>query len=419
MDSGWYVGLMSGTSMDSIDAALVGLSREDCHLIHAISYPLPADLRAELAALCAPGPGEIDRLGVVDRRLGRSFAEAVNQLLADSAVSPEAVRAIGSHGQTVRHRPNLGADNFSLQIGDPNTIAQATGITTVADFRRRDLAAGGQGAPLAPAFHAALFAGDQGRAVVNIGGIANVTLLSPDAPPLGFDTGPGNGLMDDWIQLHRQQPYDPDGQWADSGTPIPTLLETLLQDPYFTRPIPKSTGREEFHRQWLQHHLGETVYAAADVQATLLELTATSIARAIEALPAPVAEVYICGGGAYNGALMRRLSGHLHPRPVSTTAALGIAPEWVEAAAFAWLAHQTLAGLPGNLPSVTPVPTTALSWVASIRPRADNPAQHATRPAKVRLFGKERRKAVPRLNQLKRRTRRRSRRWFRRWDCRW
>lgn len=357
-DSGeLYVGLMSGTSLDGIDAALVDLAAAP-RLLAAATYPLPPGLHAELVALCQPGPDEIERLGRADRALGLELAHAVRQLLAGAGVSPGAVRAIGSHGQTIRHRPagiGIPGHPFTLQIGDPTSIAHHTGITTVADFRRRDVAAGGQGAPLVPAFHRAVFSGARGRAIVNIGGIANVTGLPGQGPVLGFDTGPGNTLLDTWIQRQRGEPYDRDGLWAAAGTPLPELLAALLADPYFALPPPKSTGREYFNLPWLEPHLQRLAATAdpADVQATLTELTARSIADAIAALPFAAGEVFICGGGAYNRQLMQRLAALLQPRTVSTTAELGIAPEWVEAAAFAWLAQQTLKGAPGNEPTVT------------------------------------------------------------------
>ncbi len=356
-----YIGLMSGTSLDGIDAALFDLSARP-KLIAAKTYPLPEQLRSDLLALCLPGNDEIERMGVADRRLGREFGFAVTQLLRSAAIPSGSVRAIGSHGQTIRHRAVLGVNQgsypFTLQIGDPTSIAEITGITTIADFRRRDIAAGGQGAPLVPAFHRVLFGakegGDaQGCAIVNIGGIANITGLCPDGSVIGFDTGPGNTLLDDWIHRHTGARYDRDGAWGQSGTPIPALLEAWLSDPYFALPPPKSTGREYFHSDWLDRHVVDKTWQPADVQATLVELTARSIANDIAALPFAVNSIYACGGGAYNSHLMTRIEALLQPRQVASTTQLGIAPEWVEAAAFAWLAQQTLQGKPGNIPSVT------------------------------------------------------------------
>ena len=348
-----YIGLMSGTSIDSIDAALVDLNNDRFQLVAALNTEIPATLQHEIKALCLPGNNEIDRMGAVDRQLGRHFSEAVQQLLSASGYSASQIKAIGSHGQTIRHRPNLGDDSFTLQIGDPNTIAQLTGICTVADFRRRDMAAGGQGAPLAPAFHRAAFSSPGiNRVIVNIGGMANATLLADGQPTIGFDTGPGNVLMDGWIARHRGLNYDRDGEWARSGKPQPQLLARLLQHPYLQRATPKSTGREEFNLPWLDSLCPDNI-DPADVQATLLDYSAQSIADALNLLPTAVDEVYTCGGGAYNSALMDSLQERLAPRVVASTSALGIAPEWVEGAAFAWLAKQTLSGLPGNLCSVT------------------------------------------------------------------
>ncbi len=355
-----YVGLMSGTSLDGIDAVLIELSTtqgQQPRLLAAQTFPLPAPLREQLQALCQTGDAEIERMGQADRQLGLSFGTAVNTLLDIAGIPRSAVRAIGSHGQTIRHRPPGPNQQhpFTLQIGDPSSIAQLTGITTVADFRRRDIAAGGQGAPLVPPFHRAIFKGSRTRAIVNIGGIANVTLLPVDGSVTGFDTGPGNTLLDNWIARHCGDSYDRDGAWAASGKVVPELLQRLLGDPYFSAAAPKSTGREHFNLAWLERHIADTdaSITAVDVQATLAELTALTIVREIDALTPVPHEVFICGGGAYNTHLMLRLEALLHPRQLGSTALLGIAPEWVEAAAFAWLAQQTLAGNAGNEPAVT------------------------------------------------------------------
>jgi len=352
-----FVGLLSGTSMDAVDAALVEFDGDAPRLLAHHDLPYPDDLRQELAALARPGAADgdaLDRLGTADIALGRWFARAVAELLADAGVPADSVTAIGSHGQTVRHRPE-GPHPFSLQIGDPNVIAQATGITTVADFRRRDLAAGGQGAPLAPAFHAAVFrhAGED-RAVLNLGGIANLTTLpaGPDGPVLGFDTGPANTLLDAWAQRHLGRPRDDAGAWGASGTVDPTLLARLRGDGYFSRRAPKSTGPEHFHLDWLTERLAGSE-APADVQATLQALTATTVADALQdALPG-AKRLLVCGGGVHNDAVMARLAEAGAPVAVESTAAYGVDPDWVEAAAFAWLARATLAGRPGNLPAVT------------------------------------------------------------------
>ncbi|MEJ2645863.1 MAG: anhydro-N-acetylmuramic acid kinase [Gammaproteobacteria bacterium] len=353
-----FIGLMSGTSVDAVDAALVDFSGPFPALVASCTYPIEPDLRHALLALAEDRiERAIDRLGELDVTVAERFAAAVRQLLADAGVPASEVTAIGSHGQTVRHRPT-GPAPFTLQIGDPNIIAERTGITTVADFRRRDLAAGGQGAPLAPAFHAAVFRSEQeDRVVVNVGGMANITILPADrsAAVSGFDTGPGNALLDAWIGRHRDAPFDRDGAWAADGRIWPELLERLLAEPYFAADPPKSTGREQFHLRWVDAALAEleNPRPAIDVQTTLCALTAQTIAAAIERHAPAATRVLICGGGAYNGELMRRLDARLGSRTVETTAAYGVAPEWVEAVAFAWLARQTLAGRPGNLPSVT------------------------------------------------------------------
>ncbi len=355
----YYIGLMSGTSLDAIDAALVSFPDDQPVLHHAINYPLCESLRENIQALCAPGDDEIDRMGQLDIILGDAFAAAVKQLLTDAGVNATQIHAIGSHGQTIRHRPKLEKGKcFTLQIGDPNTIAELTGITTVADFRRRDMAAGGQGAPLAPAFHAAFFSTDtHTRAILNIGGMANITLLPMDTkiPVSGFDTGPGNILLDSWIQQQQQQPFDHDGRWAASGTVNLHLLDTLLEDNFFQLPPPKSTGREYFNTSWLQQHLDRFSHTLApiDVQATLSELTATSIADAIKKHATENKELVICGGGARNADLVQRIAKKLASTTIKTSDDYGLPAEWVEAVAFAWLARERLAQRPGNLPGVT------------------------------------------------------------------
>jgi anhydro-N-acetylmuramic acid kinase len=278
-------------------------------------------------------------------------------VLRKSGLAKKDIRAIGSHGQTLRHRPRA-AHPFTLQIGNPSVIAERTGITTVADFRARDMAAGGQGAPMVPAFHHQMFhSAQRNRVIVNIGGIANVTCLPAVAaqPVSGFDTGPGNTLLDQWVHRHHAQARDDAGQWAASGRASRELLELLLSDPYFAAAPPKSTGREHFNMEWLQGHLKKLAVplAAADVQATLVQLTAHSIARAIRGVLPQTQEAFVCGGGSHNRELMAALAGSLSGIAVATTEALGLSPDWVEAAAFAWLAHQTLEGQPGNVPTVT------------------------------------------------------------------
>ncbi len=356
---------MSGTSADSIDAVLVDFASTPPKLLTQLEHPIDHTLKNQILQLCNPGDNEIERMGHLDRSLGLHFAQATQQLLTQSGINADQVRAIGSHGQTIRHRPPglQGNDDnlpFTLQIGDPNTLAEITGITTVADFRRRDIAANGQGAPLAPAFHQALFASDSSeRFVVNIGGMSNITQLSPGQAALGFDTGPGNVLMDGWIYQQRGENYDRDGHWAASGSVHSPLLDKLLSHPFLPLSPPKSTGREAFNLNWLNHLLSEfnEPIASADVQATLLEFTATTITDAINSISQSTksaqTEVFICGGGAFNAQLMHRLTQLSNGYQVQTTRTIGIDPEWVEAMAFAWLAHQTLQRQPGNLQQVT------------------------------------------------------------------
>lgn len=353
-----YIGLMSGTSVDGIDAALVSLSAGNRPvLVTTHAHPIDAATRGGIQALMREGPNEIERLGELDMALGELFAEAANAVIKKAGLAKKDIRAIGSHGQTLRHRPRA-AHPFTLQIGNPSVIAERTGITTVADFRARDMAAGGQGAPMVPAFHHQMFHSPQrNRAIINIGGIANVTCLPADAlqPVTGFDTGPGNTLLDQWIHHHQGCGHDESGKWAASGQTSKELLGKLLADPYFRASPPKSTGREHFNMEWLQAHLKNlaTPPSAADVQATLLQLTAKTIAQAIREFLPQTQEAYVCGGGAHNRVLMSALAGNMSGITVATTDNLGMSPDWVEATAFAWLAHQTMERQPGNLPSVT------------------------------------------------------------------
>ncbi len=351
-----YIGLMSGTSADAIDAALVNLQSTP-QLIAQHTLPLPQNIRQQIHSLSLPSNNEIDRMGSLDMELGQLFAQTSLELLAKAGVSASHITAIGSHGQTIRHRPPGSPEGtFTLQIGDPNLIAELTGITTIADFRRRDMAAGGQGAPLVPAFHRAIFhAVGKDRVIVNIGGMANITWLPAQGVVSGFDTGPGNVLMDSWIAEHLGQSYDQDGAWAASGQICATLLGELLNTPYFKIPAPKSTGRESFNRAWLEDHLRNSLSTPtpADIQATLLELTATTIADSIKGLSRGLKEIFVCGGGAYNTVLMQRLTQLMPWDTVASTAALGVDPQWIEAMAFAWLAQQTLNHRTGNLCEVT------------------------------------------------------------------
>ncbi len=353
-----YIGLMSGTSMDGIDGVLVDLSTLPGHVLATCHATYPPALRERLLVLAQAPQAPFSELLSLDVAVGRHFAEAAVQVLESAGLTAADVRAIGSHGQTIRHLPGQ-SPGSSLQIGDPNIIAERSGITTVADFRRRDMAAGGEGAPLVPAFHAAAFAGDACRAVLNIGGIANLTVLNPGGEVLGFDTGPGNLLMDAWAQRHGHGPMDRDGAWAAGGRVDQRLLTRLMDDPYFLRPPPKSTGREHFNLPWLEKRLQglDPPPPARDVQATLCELTATSIHDALcrhaaqgRELPR---ELLVCGGGVHNDHLMARLKGLLPAQQIRSTVDVGLDPDLVEAVAFAWLARETLAGRAGNLPAVT------------------------------------------------------------------
>lgn len=350
----YFIGLMSGTSLDSIDAVLVRFT-PDIRLHTHLSYPLHRELRQQILQLTQPGHDEIERMGRLDIALAETFARAVHALLQQAGVAAGQVHAIGSHGQTIRHRPDAG---FSLQIGDPNTIAERTGITTVADFRRRDLAAGGQGAPLVPAFHEALFRSRKhDRVIVNLGGMANITLLpaDPAGPVVGYDTGPANVLMDSWIERHKGVGYDRDGRWAASGKVEPGLLNLLLDHPFFQSPPPKSTGREDFNLNWLEQVLTSfgDIPSPADIQATLLELTAATLCNAIRSHCLTTPEIYLCGGGSHNRQLVERIRARLPGCRIDNTAALGLDPDWVEAVAFAWFAMRTLQRQTSSLPEVT------------------------------------------------------------------
>ncbi len=353
------LGLISGTSVDGIDCALLQQQGNAFELLATRAHPLSDSLTEAVHALCQSGPDEIERLGVTDRLLAQAFAEGALQLLEQANVKPSDVRAIGSHGQTIRHRPVAGGHSpeqaFTLQIGDPNTLAELTGITTVADFRRRDMAAGGEGAPLAPAFHAAAFAqAGEYRVIANIGGISNLSHLDGETLVCGYDCGPGNTLMDHWIARHRNEPFDRDGNWASQFDPDETLLEKLLTHPFLALTPPKSSGREEFHLTWLNQILAQMApLEVGVVQSTLMSFTVESLAQAMEANASTVDGLYVCGGGAFNGELMNRLERRLPATRVASTQDLGIDPTWVEAACFAWLAGRTLDALPGNAPAVT------------------------------------------------------------------
>ncbi|MGB0895124.1 MAG: anhydro-N-acetylmuramic acid kinase [Parashewanella sp.] len=354
MNKQYYIGLMSGTSMDGIDAVLVDFKTENPTLIANHTTEISSHLFKGLQRLSQPGNDEINRLGRLDRQVGQAFARAVNELLEKTSIDKSEIVAIGSHGQTVRHMPNL-ETSFTIQIGDPNTIAVETGIDVIADFRRKDVALGGQGAPLVPAFHQALFSNtQQPRFILNIGGIANITYLPTDnSPVIGFDTGPGNSLIDAWIQQQLNQPFDEDGKWARAGSSSPELLTHLLSHVYFSQPAPKSTGKELFSQAWLEQQLSQYSHLNdEDIQSTLLDLTCHSIANDISNI-SQAGELFVCGGGAKNTELMNRLTLLLPNYQVSDTQQLGIEPQWVEAIAFAWLAYRYQHNLPANLPEVT------------------------------------------------------------------
>jgi anhydro-N-acetylmuramic acid kinase len=347
----YYIGLMSGTSMDGIDAALVVIGDPGVELVATLNHPYPETLRhAVRKAALTPVDEPIANLGALDRQVGEAFRDAASLLLQASGVDRADVRGIGSHGQTVRHQPDA-THPYTLQIGNADLIAKGTNITTVADFRSADMAVGGQGAPLVPPFHAWLFGEEEPRVILNIGGIANMTVLGGDEVT-GFDTGPGNTLLDAWIRKHRKRPFDDGGAWAASGNVDETLLERLLAYEYFRLAPPKSTGVEEFNLAWLAR-FGVDALAPADVQATLAELTARSVALHIDRHASGASEVLVCGGGTHNNDLLRRLARNLPEAGIDSTLRAGLHPDWVEAAAFAWLAMRTLDGRTGNLPSVT------------------------------------------------------------------
>lgn len=349
----FYIGLMSGTSIDGIDAGLFEIHSAKAELIASHHEIYRKDVRQQILQLTQPGPNEIDLLGALDGAIGEAFAQAANTLLEKTPYSAKDIVAIGSHGQTIRHRP-AGHYPFTLQIGNPNIIAEQTAITTVADLRRRDMAAGGQGAPLAPAFHRAVFfEPNESRCIINIGGIANISVLDMALEhTFGYDTGPGNILMDSWINTQKQKSYDSNGEWAATGVVDEVLLERLLRHPFLQKDYPKSTGREDFHHQWLTSELASLgEIKSENIQATLSEFTAITIANAI--LQHRCEAAYVCGGGAHNATLMARLADRLTPIKLATTSALGVPPDWVEAGLCAWVAHQTLNGLNANLPSVT------------------------------------------------------------------
>lgn len=353
MKSGRYIGVMSGTSLDGVDVVLAAIDESRVAQLASLTWPIPVALKEAVLAICQGQALTLSQLGQLDNRLGNLFAEAVIALMSQEHLEAHDIVAIGCHGQTVWHEPT-GAAPHTMQIGDNNIIAARTGVSVVGDFRRRDMALGGQGAPLVPAFHQALLAHpDERRMILNIGGIANLSLLVPGMPVRGFDTGPGNMLMDAWIWRSQGKPYDKDAEWASEGKVILPMLQDMLSDPYFSAPAPKSTGREYFNYGWLAQFLARYPgLRPQDVQATLTELTAVTISEQVM-LSGGCERLLVCGGGSRNPLVMARLAGLLAGTEVASTDAYGISGDDMEALAFAWLAWRTVAGLPGNLPSVT------------------------------------------------------------------
>jgi anhydro-N-acetylmuramic acid kinase len=349
-----YLGLMSGTSLDGVDGVLAEIGASGGVTLRGHHHePFVATLRDELMALNAPGTDELHRAALAARGVAHAYAAVVSTLLYETSAAARDVRAIGAHGQTVRHRPEAG---YTLQLLDGALLAELTGIDVVCDLRARDVAAGGQGAPLAPGFHASVFGSPtQARALLNLGGISNLTLLRPDRPVIGFDCGPANALLDAWCERHRGESFDSEGVWAEGGRIDNDLLARLLAEPYFGQPPPKSTGRDLFNLAWLDAHLAAVArpIAAGDVQATLAALTVESVAGDLEDHAPETPALFVCGGGARNAHLMRSLAARLPALRVTTTAELGVPVDQVEAAAFAWLAHRFVERQPGNLPEVT------------------------------------------------------------------
>jgi anhydro-N-acetylmuramic acid kinase len=358
-----FIGLMSGTSLDGVDVALVAFTEQKTQMLHSHFLAYPAALRAQVLALQHPTENELENTALIGNALAKIYAEAVNQLLVDAQLSSNQIVAIGCHGQTIRHRPGFeDGIGFTLQIGNAALLSELTGITVISDFRSRDIAAGGQGAPLVPAFHQAVFADKQiNRAIINIGGIANITYLgnsenfsNKSNGVYGFDSGPGNMLLDAWIKQHKNLDYDANGDWASTGQVIPSLLSDMLAEPYFALLPPKSTGRDLFNQAWLQEKLlATTTLRPQDVAYTLVALTAHSIYNALTQHCGEFNEVYVCGGGAHNRLLIESLQTLLGETKCDSTESLGVGADWVEAIAFAWLAKQCINKKTANLAEVT------------------------------------------------------------------
>ncbi|MFQ0995354.1 anhydro-N-acetylmuramic acid kinase [Gilliamella sp. BG2] len=351
-----YIGVMSGTSMDGIDIAIINITAKNVTSIASSCYPMPTNLKQQLLTLCETKQTTLQNLGELDHQLGELFADSINQFLKDNKIDKQQIKAIGCHGQTIYHAPN-GKNPFTQQIGDANIIAAKTGITTIADFRRKDMAYGGQGAPLVPAFHKAVLQDPKiNRVVLNIGGISNISVLIPNHTVIGYDTGPGNVLLDCWINQNLGKSYDKNGLWAKTGKVNQDLLNKLFDEDYFKIPAPKSTGRELFNLPWLHKKLIGTDFKAEDIQATLVELTSLSIANEIKKLSILKklpCELLVCGGGAKNPLIMQRLSALLPSWSVLTTDTKGINGDDMEAIAFAWLAYCRINNIPSNIPEVT------------------------------------------------------------------
>lgn len=357
MQPSLYIGVMSGTSLDGIDLALVNILPNEISLIASDCYPFPANIKHDLLKLCQQQQSTLLKLGEIDHQLGELYATVINDFINKKQINKNQINAIGCHGQTICHSP-YGNHPFTMQIGDANLIAAKTAITTIADFRRKDMAYGGQGAPLVPAFHQAIFSDpNKNRIILNIGGISNITVLVPTHPVIGYDTGPGNLLLDSWIMQHLKQPYDKDANWAKTGKINATLLNKLLEEPYFQLPYPKSTGRELFNSQWLMQKVSQCQLSPQDVQATLVELTVNVTVDELNKLNLSdnklPCELLICGGGASNPLIIERFVHRLPQWHVATTNQYGIDSDYLEAMAFAWLAYCRMNGLASNISSVT------------------------------------------------------------------
>lgn len=347
---------MSGTSIDAIDAAAVHFENNKAHVIGAVTHAIPESLKHAIRNLCQPGEDEISRMGQLDFELGHLFADATLELLHLTRLSASQISAIGSHGQTIRHLPSP-PKPFTLQIGNPAIICERTNISTIADFRRADMAAGGQGAPLVPAFHHAIFYDEHvKRVILNIGGMANISIIEKDKVISGFDTGPGNILLNEWIQQHKNSSYDKNGEWSKNNSVNHPLLEKMLRDKYFSALPPKSTGREYFNLNWIRQHISDIKDSPGNIQSTLCELSAQSIVNAIQTYAKNCEQILVCGGGVHNDDLITRIKTHFDKQKnveIHSTDKWGIDPDYVEAAAFAWLARQTLHNMPANAPDVT------------------------------------------------------------------